>query len=152
VEAWWDAWGRALPDGVLAELTDAQVGTVADAYAALAGIAVAPPPRGRTLGPTAAAKALFALRPRTVMPWDAAIAVRLHGARDRDAFDRHLRLGRKWAVALLAESGLDEAGLSVAIGRPGMPLAKVLDEYCYVSVVMPDGSPAPDPAPPAPLP
>ena len=68
------------------------------------------------------------------MPWDAAIALALHGARDGDAFARHLRLGREWARALLAETGLTESNLVAAAGRPMTPLAKVLDEYCYVRI------------------
>ncbi|MFE2152842.1 hypothetical protein ACFXAO_22715 [Streptomyces lavendulae] len=68
------------------------------------------------------------------MPWDAAIATRLHGARDAAAFDRHLRTGRAWARAALAESGLDEEELTARLGRPGLPLAKVLDEYLYVTL------------------
>jgi hypothetical protein len=134
VADWWQAFGHSLPSADLERLTDAEIGALADAYAGMAGIAVAPPPRGRTLGPTAAAKALYALRPRTVMPWDAAIAAQLYGGRDRDAFDRHLRQGRAWAATVRAEWGGDAGDLPTAIGRPGISLAKILDEYCYVSV------------------
>jgi hypothetical protein len=88
----------------------------------------------RTLSSTAAAKALFALRPRTVMPWDAAIALALHGARDGDAFARHQALGRGWADALLADTRLTEPRLAAAAGRPGASLAKLLDEYCYMGI------------------
>ncbi|MET9606357.1 MmcQ/YjbR family DNA-binding protein [Streptomyces sp. NPDC006512] len=126
--AWWTR--HPLPGAPLAELTDADVARLAAAYGELAAL----PAGRRTLGPTAAAKALFALRPRTVMPWDAAIATRLHGGRDSAAFERHLRTGRAWARELLAGSGLDEAALTADLGRPGLPLAKVLDEYLYVTL------------------
>ncbi|GLX18915.1 MmcQ/YjbR family DNA-binding protein [Streptomyces lavendulae] len=126
--AWWAR--HTLPGAPIAALTDREIGVLAAAYADLAAL-----PLGRRgLGPTAAAKALFALRPRTVMPWDAAIATRLHGARDERAFGRHLRTGRAWARAALAESGLDEDALTAGLGRPGLPLAKVLDEYLYVTL------------------
>ncbi|MER7510884.1 MmcQ/YjbR family DNA-binding protein [Streptomyces lavendulae] len=126
-----DWWGRhTLPGAPLAALADRDVARLAAAYGELAAL----PLGRRTLGPTAAAKALFALRPRTVMPWDAAVATRLHGARDAAAFDRHLRTGRAWARAALAESGLDEEELTARLGRPGLPLAKVLDEYLYVTL------------------
>lgn len=67
------------------------------------------------------------------MPWDAAIATRLHGGRDAAAFERHLRTGRAWARAALAESGLDEEALAAGSAGP-IPLAKVLDEYLYVTL------------------
>lgn len=126
--AWWER--HALPEAPLAALTDRETARLAAAYGDLAAL----PLGRRTLGPTAAAKALFALRPRTVMPWDAAIATRLHGGRDAAAFERHLRTGRAWARAALAESGLDEEALAAGLGRPGIPLAKVFDEYLYVTL------------------
>ncbi|MET7403486.1 hypothetical protein ABZS66_59445, partial [Dactylosporangium sp. NPDC005572] len=111
--------------------------------AAYAALAAAPAGPSRTLGPTAAAKALYALRPDTVMPWDAAIAATLHGARDGAAFTRHLTLGRAWAAALVAETGVEDAALPAFLGRPGVSLAKLLDEYTYVFVTLQhDSSPA----------
>ena len=84
------------------------------------------------MGPTAAAKCLYSLRPHSVMPWDLRIAQRLHGGRDRDAFTAHLRLGRRWAQDLLTTSGHDETVLLTGLDRSGATLAKVLDEYCYL--------------------
>jgi len=136
VAEWWSRQGGQLRriDRPLAHLTDREIGAVADAYEDLRGVPVATDARGhdRTVGPTAAAKCLYALRPRSVMPWDLMIAERLHGGRDRDAFARHLTLGRIWAQSLLAQSGLDEATLVAELGRPGATLARVLDEYCWL--------------------
>ncbi|WP_079429094.1 MmcQ/YjbR family DNA-binding protein [Streptomyces katrae] len=130
LERWWSRHG-GLPGARLAALSDREIGLLAAAFGELAALPVG----RRTLGPTAAAKALFALRPETVMPWDAAIAQRLWGARDEAAFARHLTAGRAWARAALAESGgLDEAALAAELGRPGLPLAKLLDEYLYVTI------------------
>jgi hypothetical protein len=129
--AWWDRFGTALPSGLLRLTTDDDLTALGAAYAALAAAPAGPT---RTLGPTAAAKALYALRPETVMPWDAAIAVALHGARDGAAFTRHLRLGRSWAAALSAELGADDAAIPALLGRPGISLAKILDEYTYVCI------------------
>ncbi|WP_101381047.1 MmcQ/YjbR family DNA-binding protein [Kitasatospora sp. GP30] len=128
---WWQRHAAALPAVSLLKLTDQQIDRLADAYAELQALPVGPT---RTLGPTAAAKALYALRPTAVMPWDAAIAKRLHGARDGAAFARHLRCGRAWAGAVLAESGLTEQRLPAALGRGSVPLAKVLDDYLYVTI------------------
>jgi hypothetical protein len=136
IESWWDHHGNGVERvrEPLARLTDrhiAQLGTIFDDLCALT---VAVDARGtvRTMGPTAAAKALHALRPRAVMPWDQAIATELHGGRDGAAFARHLALGRDWARALLDTSDLGEAQLVAELGRPGASLAKVLDEYCFV--------------------
>ncbi|GAA1971159.1 MmcQ/YjbR family DNA-binding protein [Kitasatospora viridis] len=128
---WWAGHGAALPDQPLSQLTDQQIDALARAYGALQALPAGPT---RTLGPTAAAKALYALRPAAVMPWDAAIAKHLHGDRDAAAFARHLRCGRAWARAVLAESGVPEAELPAALGRGGVSLAKVLDDHLYVSI------------------
>ncbi|WP_204358313.1 hypothetical protein [Streptosporangium sp. 'caverna'] len=133
-DAWWARWGERLPgrDAVLAGLTDTEIDLLGDCYADLSAMPAAPGARPRSLGSTAATKMLHALRPRALMPWDAAIADALHGARTADAYRAHLRLGRRWARRLLAESDLGEEALAVELGRPGRPLAKMLDDYCYL--------------------
>lgn len=134
--AWWATWRDALPDtGTwLAELSDEQVERLGEAFAALSASAAATTPRGsRTLGPTAASKLLFALRPNSLPPWDNMIADRLHGGRDGVAYRAHLRLTRGWAAELLAEAGVPEPELLDGLGRPGRSLAKVIDEYCYLA-------------------
>jgi hypothetical protein len=136
VAAWWRrrAGGLGPVQAPLAELSDDEIDVIAEAFVDLSTAAVALDARGhdRTMGPTAAAKCLYALRPRSVMPWDLMIAQRLHGGRDRDAFAGHLRLGRRWAQDLVTTSGLGEAALLADLDRTGATLAKVLDEYCYL--------------------
>ena len=118
----------------LAALSDDEIDAIAAAFADLSAAAVAVDARGhdRSMGPTAAAKCLYALRPHSITPWDLKIAQCLHGGRDRDAFAAHLRLGRRWAQDLLTTSGLDETALLADLDRSGATLAKVLDEYCYL--------------------
>jgi hypothetical protein len=132
---WWERWGGPLPSDArtLAGLDDAAIDCLVGAFADLAPLVVARSRAGhaRTMAPTAAAKALHALRPAAVLPWDDTIARTLHGARDAPAFAAHLRLGRRWAQALLDETGLDEPALLDRFGRPDATLAKLLDEYCY---------------------
>lgn len=136
ISAWWQTWRSALPLVSLALLADADIDAVAAAYAALAAVQVSAGRARRTLGPTGAAKALYALRPQAIMPWDAAIATRMHATRDGAAFGRHLRLGRAWASAIIAESGGDESAVPGLVSRP-VSLAKILDEYLYVTITMP---------------
>ncbi|WP_280664748.1 MULTISPECIES: hypothetical protein [unclassified Kitasatospora] len=133
---WWQQHGAALPSGGLAELTDSQIDLLASAFGPLAAIQVSGGKAVRTLGPTAAAKALYALRPQSVMPWDAAIAQSLHGTRDAAAFGRHLRLGRAWAQAVLTEAGTTQEALPELVGRPAVSLAKLLDEYLYLELTV----------------
>jgi hypothetical protein len=87
----------------------------------------------RRLAPTATAKTLWALRPHSVTPWDARIALRLHGRRDAPSFGAHLHLARSWAQALVREAG-SEALLLDAVGRSGSTVARILDEYLYVTL------------------
>ncbi|OXM45944.1 hypothetical protein [Amycolatopsis alba] len=135
IKTWWETWGAGLPTVDLVHLTDAGIDATAKAYADLSAVVVSAGRTRRTLGPTAAAKALYALRPNTIMPWDAAIAATLHGARDGAAFGEHLRLGREWAAAVIAEAGADGEKIPALVGRP-VSLAKVLDEYLYVAFTM----------------
>ncbi|RKT54850.1 hypothetical protein C8E97_3499 [Saccharothrix australiensis] len=129
--AWWEHGHAALPPAGtrIGELTDEAIEALGDCFAELSA---APAAARRSLGPTAASKLLFALRPAGLMPWDDLIARGLHGGRDRAAYTAHLRLGRSWARDLLAEAGVDEQALVARLGRPGHSLAKLLDEYCYL--------------------
>lgn len=134
IRDWAARWAGAIvpPEMPLAQLTDEDVTLLGEYYADLANLTVGTPGRPRSLGPTAAAKTLYRLRPRTFMPWDDAIANSLHGARDAAAFMAHQSLGRSWARRLLDESGLDEWGLALALDSEGRSLPKLLDDYCYM--------------------
>jgi hypothetical protein len=138
IATWWAVFARALPRASIDRLSDGAIRRLVAPFDVLATTRVAP---NRTLGSTATAKALYALRPRSVLPWDAAIATTLHGGRDGAAFARHLTLGRAWANALLTE--LSQPGRSVSaaqapalLGRGSVSLAKILDEYAFVTITM----------------
>jgi hypothetical protein len=136
VAAWWSQHRSDLATVTdsLSELGDEEITRLGVAFEDLSSLPIARNAVGteRTMGATASAKALYALRPRAVMPWDLAIAERLHGGRDATAFVAHLTLGREWARQLLRESGRDEAVLAAELGQPGASLARLLDQYCYV--------------------
>ncbi|GAA3296731.1 hypothetical protein Dvina_23985 [Dactylosporangium vinaceum] len=133
VAAWWEAFGPGLPGGALRLAEDADLARLGDAYAALAAVPAGP---RRAVGATAAAKAMYALRPETAMPWDAAIAAALHGGRDGAAYARHLALGRAWAAAVVSAAGVDDAAVPALLGRPAVSLPKILDEYTYVFITL----------------
>jgi hypothetical protein len=134
--AWWETFGDTLPQTSLTLLSDNQIDAIAAAFDDLARVPVSQGKVRRALGPTAASKALYALRPAAIMPWDAAIAKRMHTVRDGGAFGRHLRLGREWAATVIAEAGGDEAAVPAMVCRPIVSLAKLLDEYLYVTITM----------------
>jgi hypothetical protein len=124
---WWPTAHLPTASGLLGA-TDADIALTATAFEHLAALELG----RRRLGPTAAAKLLYGLRPNSIVPWDAAIAAQLHGARDATAFAAHQHLGRRWARALVGGTGLSETELPVHIGRSNVSLAKLLDEYLYL--------------------
>jgi hypothetical protein len=131
---WWGKYGNSLPhqDASLANLTDAEIDNAGECFGDLVAVQAGNPARPRTLGPTAASKTLYALRPRALMPWDDAIAKALHNARDARAFAAHQRLGRAWAADILHSVGLSEKQLAATLGDPERSLAKIFDDYCYL--------------------
>jgi hypothetical protein len=133
---WWPRWqGRFPTDGVeLADLSDADLSAFAGAFAELAAGPAAVNRRGtvRRFGPTAASKAIWVLRPAAVAPWDYRIAATTTGGRrDAGGYEEHQRVLRRWARSLRAgHPGVD---IPEAVGRPDSTVARVLDEWCYLS-------------------
>lgn len=137
---WTARWYKLLPapDTRLSDLTDDDIEPLGECYAGLCALGAGTPERPRTLGATAASKLLHGLRPYALVPWDEAIARKLHGARDAAAYTAHQRLNRDWARRVLAESGGDEEALANLYGCPGRPLSKMLDDYAYLTLTRSD--------------
>jgi hypothetical protein len=124
--SWWRGFKDVLPphsDG-LAELTDAQLRVVSDAYGDLyvRQAAIGRTGRTRRVGPTAAAKLLYFVRPAAVTAWDKGDSLRTGGGRDEAAF---LNISRRAALGLRALKPRDGSlGCSrtrsdrTSIGRP----------------------------------
>jgi hypothetical protein len=128
--AWWDRWRRRLPPPArqLVDLADRDLDVVAAAYGELAASPAAP---RRSLGPTAASKLLYALRPAAVTPWDRDIAARPGVAGD---FRAHLADVVAWAQALQQEAdGLGVVDVAGHVGRPRATLARALDEALWAA-------------------
>ena len=88
-----------------------------------------------TFGDTAAAKALFAIRPEAVPPWDDPIR-RAFGWRQADAddFSRFLD-GVKHALSdLSARLAIPVERLPAALGRPEGSAVKIVDEYLWMRI------------------
>jgi hypothetical protein len=107
--SWWCGIRDTLPlkDIGLARLTDVQLGAVSRAYGDLyvRQAAIGRTGRTRRVGPTAAAKLLYFVRPAAVTAWDNAISLRTGRGRDEAAFLRHLAKCRDWPPALKMKDG-----------------------------------------------
>ena len=90
-----------------------------------------------TVGPTGAAKILFALRPHAFPPWDRAIRDELGFDGSAGSYSDYLRRARKHMEELRDDCnrrGICLADLPQALGRPLSSIAKLIDEYFWVTV------------------
>ena len=138
---WWEVFEDALPPAhtALAQLTDAELKAASRAYGDLYRRPAAVKRTGsiRTVGPTAAAKVLYFVRPNGITAWDRAISVRTGGGSDAAAFLRHLTTCRSWAVDLDAEGrelGLAPGKIGPYLNRPNSSVAKLIDEWLYGTI------------------
>jgi hypothetical protein len=141
LSTWWREFEQSLPPGArrLAELTDGQLSALTSAYGDLHVRPAAINRAGRTrrVGPTAAAKLLYFVRPEAVAAWDRAISMRTGGGQTASSFRRHLEICRGWAQKLEAEGrarGLEAEELGPYLGRPKSSVAKLLDEWLYATI------------------
>lgn len=139
--AWWGRFSGTLPPegNDLAQLTDVQLEAVSRAYGDLyvRPAAVSGTGRSRRVGPTAAAKLLYFVRPHAVTAWDRAIAAHTGGGQDQAAFLRHLTVCRMWAASLEAEGrplGLRPREIGPYLDRPASSVAKLIDEWLYATI------------------
>jgi len=138
---WWaDARGMLPPESQsLAQLTDSQLRVVGHAYAELYQRPAAVSRSGTTrgIGPTAAAKLLYFVRPLAITAWDKAISARTGGGHNEHAFLAHLTICRRWAQSLEAEGlnlGLKPSEIGPYLNRPVSSVAKLIDEWLYATV------------------
>jgi hypothetical protein len=138
---WGVAWEARLParEVTLDHIDNHELDVLAGAYGALAELpagfrAGRREPIPVRFGATAAAKALYALRPEACPPWDEPI--RAHHGWDGSAPSYRAALER--ARAELAEAA-ESAGVAVAelpalIGRPGSSPPRLVDEHDWLRV------------------
>jgi hypothetical protein len=89
------------------------------------------------IGPTGAAKILFALRPNAMVPWD--IQIRSNHGLDGSArsYRSFLITVREHLTELNIECekyGMNFEELPVLLGRPGSSLVKLVDEFFWVTI------------------
>lgn len=137
---WWGAYRTSLPavGRSLASMRRRELEAAAAAFDALAAASAAwrATPDGRvnvSFGETAAAKALFALRPLAFPPWDEPIraALGLHGG---EGYRSYLEQVAFALGALAARLEVPVSEVPEALGRPGDSPPKLVDEYLWMRV------------------
>ncbi len=129
---WFAREGQELPSGDtdIAGLEVFDLNQLAHAYEAL---------RKCELGPTAAGKVLFAVRPRCAIPWDEPIRTKFELGDDGDGYRKMLLRSRE-EVEFLGEdakavAGYDIADIPNAVGSAAT-LARLLDEYNSITITV----------------
>lgn len=130
------------PGKPLQELSDAELSSACHAYGDLVQRLACRRSKGEqdiavTVGPTGAAKILFALRPEALVPWDEAIRQHMNLDGSLPSYRTYLTVIRAH-IDELAEAcawgGHTLADLPGLVGRPGFTLVKLIDEYHWVTI------------------
>ena len=138
--AWWKRHASDIPDSdaSLDRLEPVAFANAGRAHAALAGLPAARRCHGDgevdvNFGSTAAAKAMFALRPQVFPPWDEPIRAAF-GWTGREAahYETYLAMAKDALVRLARRAGVSVDDLPKALGRPESSPAKIVDEYLWL--------------------
>lgn len=90
-----------------------------------------------SFGPAGAAKVFFALRPISLPPWDDAIRTGLGYDESKLSYARFLVDAKRHLEELLEDAtrfGITPKNLPSVLGRPESSLAKLVDEYLWVTI------------------
>jgi len=124
------------------ELDDREMESVAGAYDSLKNKTGACPTRGDMtlqidIGPTAASKILFALRPAALMPWDEAMRKEFCCDGSKESYFKFLVDIRKLTFRireLCKANDFDISELPHKIDRDGSTVLELINEYVWVTV------------------
>jgi hypothetical protein len=141
LRGWWDERGSGLPgdQDSLTGLDEEGLLFAGEAYEALrdqpaARRSVKDTEVVVSFGDTAAAKALYALRPRVFPPWDELIRVSFGRPGGGAAYLRLLRLSAAALDGLARRLGVPVGDLPEVLGRPASTPPKLIDELLFVRV------------------
>jgi hypothetical protein len=141
LRAWWAEWGARLPrdQDRLTDLDEAALVLAGQAYDDLrarpgARRSVKDTDLEVSFGDTAAAKALYALRPGVFPPWDEPIRRAFGRPAGGAAYVRLLRLSAAALTGLAARLDVAVADLPALLGRPGSTPPRLVDELLLVRV------------------
>ena len=143
IRKWAEQWNSKLPDvSVTLELLSAkEIKGIGNAYAALSKAVASNRARDGGLnnvevGPTGAAKILFAARPRACPPWDGSIRGSKFDS-SSDSYCEYLDHVKELVEQLCSEAagfGIPREQIPLEIGQPRSTLLKLVDEYKWVTV------------------
>jgi hypothetical protein len=141
LQEWFSAWGtRLVADHVtLLELSEPQLIQAGEAYDALRTAAAAHRSRGDgqvdvAFGGSAAAKAMFAVRPQAFLPWDTPIRAAFRWSGHGSAYLKLLRVSGETLEGLARRFAVPVGELPAFLGRPGSSPPKLIDEYLWIRV------------------
>jgi hypothetical protein len=140
--SWWLRFGPTLPPETvpLTNLDDEALATLGRAYAALARSPAAfRASRGGdvpvSFGDTAAAKALFAIRPQAVPPWDEPMRKAFGWGRvEAEQYATFLAAVRGALIGLVERLRIEPSELPAELDRPASSPVKIVDEYLWVRI------------------
>jgi len=126
-------------------LADQEIKAAADAYGSLKNRLGARRPRHGNqmkvpIGPTAASKILFALRPKALMPWDDAMRKAYDCDGSPESYGRYQKTMRSIALhieKLCKSRGFEIDDLPAKIGRSRSTVVELLNEYIWVTTRKP---------------
>lgn len=139
---WWGGYGGSLPKPTrsLVAMSGRELESSAAAFGALAAAPAACRSLGAgrasvSFGETAAAKALFAIRPLAFPPWDEPIrtALGLRGA-GGPGYRSYLEQVAHALRGLANRLGVAVDELPAVLGRPGSSPPKLVDEYLWMRI------------------
>lgn len=145
IRAWHEQYGELLPslDTTFLALSGNDINNVAVAYTDLSERLASKrkQPRGGEhivkFGPTGAAKLLFALRPQALVPWDEAFRQELQLDGSAHSYLTYFRIVKEILEELAEDcrrNGYNLSDLPELVGRPTSSLAKLIDEYFWVTI------------------
>ena len=142
LSSWWSRFGATLPPAAapLTDLDDEQLAALGRAYAGLARSPAAfrasrDGDVSVSFGDTAAAKALFAIRPQAVPPWDEPMRRAFGWGRvDAEEYATFLAAARGSLIGLAERLRVQPSELPAALDRPASSPAKIVDEFLWIRI------------------
>ncbi len=154
IRTWAQRREHSLPDlsTTLGTLSNEDVEAVGEAYADLSGCFASERTRSDSrskvqVGPTGAAKILFAARPQAIPPWDDPIRARLGFDGSARSFCEYLLRVREEISQLRIEAlrlGVRPEDIPQEVGRPASTIPKLIDEYNWITITNEIRPPTPD--------
>jgi hypothetical protein len=140
--SWWSRFGQTLPpeSAPLTDLDDMGLAALGRAYAALARAPATLRASGRgdvpvSFGDTAAAKALFAIRPQAVPPWDYPMRRAFGWGRvDASEYAAFLAAVRGSLIGLAERLRVQPSELPAELDRPASSSVKLVDEFLWIRI------------------